>query len=88
MKDYNDQVRMFENRNRMKEKITFFPFVAGEMLEEARKTVADQMRGEMTRTMRSRTSKYNESKISHTIGDIRSGSMTPKQNAWLKEDLN
>lgn len=79
---------MFENRNRMKEKMTYFPFVAGEMLEEARKTVADQMRGDMTRTMRSRTSKYNtQSKFYSTTGDFRSGPMTPKDNAWLKEDL-
>lgn len=68
--------------------MTYFPFVAGEMLEEHRKTVADQMKGDMTRTMRSRASKLNPAKTFSTFGDFRSGvSMTPKENAWLKEDL-
>jgi len=79
---------MFENRNRLQEKMTYFPFVAGEMLEEHRKTVADQLRGDMTRTMRSRASKFNPAKTCSTFVDFRSGvSMTPKENAWLKEDL-
>jgi hypothetical protein len=62
--------------------------VAGENLEEHRKTLADQMKGEMTRTMRSRASKFNPTRTSSTLGDFRSGiSMTPKENAWFKEDL-
>lgn len=81
---------MFENSKRMQEKITYFPFVAGEMLEEHRKTVADQLRGEMTRTMRSRASKFNAAQTlsMQGSGDRSVFQHTPKHNVWLKQDLS
>jgi len=79
---------MFENRNRLQEKMTYFPFVAGENLEEHRKTVAEHLKSEMSKTMKSRASKINSTRS--TLGDFKSGiglSMTPKENASSKQDL-
>jgi len=72
-------------RTRHTEKSDYFPFVSGELLEEHRKVMNQQMRSEIQQYMTSTHKRQSDDQHSHVSGSRSAMATESARNAWQQQ---